>query len=97
MEFDDSTLQPTYRLLWGIPGRSNALTFAQRLGLDTEIIEEAQSLVGNTGSSEDVNEVIAALEQQRREQEEKANKAGELLEQSERFYAEVSEKATLLE
>ncbi|MEL6501689.1 MAG: endonuclease MutS2, partial [Cyanobacteria bacterium J06623_1] len=97
VEFDDSTLQPTYRLLWGIPGRSNALTIAQRLGLDTEIIEEAQSLVGNTGSSEDVNEVIAALEQQRREQEEKANKAGELLEQSERFYAEVSEKATLLE
>ncbi|MEO1341992.1 MAG: endonuclease MutS2, partial [Cyanobacteria bacterium J06635_13] len=97
VEFDDSTLQPTYRLLWGIPGRSNALTIAQRLGLDTEIIEEAQSLVGTTGSSEDVNEVIAALEQQRREQEEKANKAGELLEQSERFYAEVSEKATLLE
>ncbi|MEL6912378.1 MAG: endonuclease MutS2 [Cyanobacteria bacterium J06598_4] len=97
VEFDDSTLQPTYRLLWGIPGRSNALTIAQRLGLDTEIIEEAQSLVGTTGSSEDVNEVIAALERQRREQEEKANKAGELLEQSERFYAEVSEKATLLE
>ena len=96
VEFNDSTLQPTYRLLWGIPGRSNALTIAQRLGLDKEIVEEAQSLVG-TGSSEDVNEVIAALEQQRREQEEKASKAGELLEQSERFYAEVSEKATLLE
>ena len=96
VEFDDSTLQPTYRLLWGIPGRSNALTIAQRLGLDTEIVEKAQSLVG-TGASEDVNEVIAALEQQRREQEEKANKAGELLAQTERFYSEVSEKATLLE
>ena len=96
VEFNDSTLQPTYRLLWGIPGRSNALTIAQRLGLDREIVEEAQSLVG-TGSSEDVNEVIAALEQQRREQEEKASKAGELLEQTERFYSEVSQKATLLE
>ena len=96
VEFNDSTLQPTYRLLWGIPGRSNALTIAQRLGLSSEIVEQAQSLVG-TGASEDVNEVIAALEQQRREQEEKANKAGELLAQSERFYAEVSEKATLLE
>ena len=96
VEFDDSTLQPTYRLLWGIPGRSNALTIAQRLGLSSEIIEKAQSLVG-TGASEDVNEVIAALEQQRREQEEKANKAGELLAQTERFYAEVSEKANLLE
>ena len=96
VEFDDSTLQPTYRLLWGIPGRSNALTIAQRLGLDTEIIQSAQSLVG-TGSAEDVNQVIAALEEQRREQEEKASEAGKLLEQTERFYAEVSAKASLLE
>ena len=96
VEFDDSTLQPTYRLLWGIPGRSNALTIAQRLGLDTEIIEEAQSLVG-TGSSEDVNQVIAALEAQRREQETKAQEAGKLLEQTERFYSEVSEKASSLQ
>ena len=96
VEFNDNTLQPTYRLLWGIPGRSNALTIAQRLGLSAEIVEKAQSLVG-TGASEDVNEVIAALEQQRREQEEKANKAGELLAQTERFYSEVSEKANLLE
>ena len=96
VEFDDNTLQPTYRLLWGIPGRSNALTIAQRLGLNAEIIEKAQSLVG-TGSTEDVNEVIAALEAQRREQEEKAQAAGKLLEQTERFYAEVSEKASSLQ
>ena len=96
VEFDDSTLQPTYRLLWGIPGRSNALTIAQRLGLNREIIEEAQSLVG-TGSSEDVNQVIAALEEQRREQETKAKEAGELLAQTERFYSEVSEKASSLQ
>ena len=94
VEFDDSTLQPTYRLLWGIPGRSNALTIAQRLGLELDIIEEAQSLVGS--SSEDVNQVIAALEKQRREQEEKAKEAGKLLEQTERFYSEVSEKASSL-
>jgi len=96
VEFDDSTLQPTYRLLWGIPGRSNALTIAQRLGLSKDIVEEAQSLVG-TGSSEDVNQVIAALEEQRREQEAKANEAGKLLEQTERFYSEVSEKASSLQ
>lgn len=96
VEFDDSTLQPTYRLLWGIPGRSNALTIAERLGLNTDIIEEAQSLVG-TSASEDVNEVIAALETQRKEQEEKAREAGKLLEQTERFYSEVSEKASNLQ
>jgi DNA mismatch repair protein MutS2 len=96
VEFDDSTLQPTYRLLWGIPGRSNALTIAQRLGLNTEIIAEAQSLVG-VGGAEDVNQVIAALEAQRREQEAKAQEAGKLLEQTERFYSEVSEKASSLQ
>ena len=96
VEFDDSTLQPTYRLLWGIPGRSNALTIAERLGLNTNIIEEAQSLVG-ASASEDVNEVIAALERQRKEQEQKAQEAGKLLEQTERFYSEVSEKAANLQ
>jgi len=96
VEFDDSTLQPTYRLLWGIPGRSNALTIAQRLGLNADIIEEAQSLVG-TGSAEDVNQVIAALETQRREQEDKASEAGKLLAQTELFYAEVSAKAATLQ
>ncbi len=96
VEFDDSTLQPTYKLLWGIPGRSNALTIAQRLGLNRDIIESAQSLVG-TGSAEDVNQVIAALEEQRREQEAKAQEAGKLLEQTERFYSEVSEKASSLQ
>lgn len=96
VEFDDSTLQPTYRLLWGIPGRSNALTIAQRLGLDHYIVNDAQSLVG-TGSSEDVNQVIAALEEQRREQETKAAEAGKLLEKTERFYSEVSTKAADLQ
>ena len=96
VEFDDSTLQPTYRLLWGIPGRSNALTIAERLGLDNQIVDRAQSLVG-TGSSEDVNQVIAALEEQRREQETKAAEAGKLLEQTERFYSEVSTKAADLQ
>ena len=96
VEFDDRTLKPTYRLLWGIPGRSNALTIARRLGLEEQIIDKAQSLVGDS-ASEDVNEVIAALERQRREQEQKAQEAGKLLEQTERFYSEVSEKANLLQ
>ena len=96
VEFDDSTLQPTYRLLWGIPGRSNALTIAQRLGLDTEIVEAAQNLVGVT-KTQDVNEVIAALEAQRREQEAKAAEAGKLLAETEKFYREVSQRAESLQ
>ena len=95
VEFNDQTISPTYRLLWGIPGRSNALTIAQRLGLNPDIIDDARSRVG--GYTEDINQVIAGLEQQRREQEEKAKEATQLLKQTEKFYTEVSEKATSLQ
>lgn len=91
VEFDDQTLSPTYRLLWGIPGRSNALTIAQRLGLKTDIVDDAKNRVG--GYAEDINQVIAGLETQRREQELKAQQASQLLKQTESFYAEVAEKA----
>ncbi|RMF26945.1 MAG: endonuclease MutS2, partial [Cyanobacteria bacterium J083] len=92
VEFNDTTLQPTYRLLWGIPGRSNALTIAKRLGLKEEIITSAQKGVGE--ESEAIDLVISALEAQRREQEDKAQAASKLLEQTERFYSEVSAKAS---
>ena len=95
VEFDDQTLSPTYRLLWGIPGRSNALTVAQRLGLDSRIIEQAKQGAGQ--ASEEINQVIAALEAQRREQEGKAKEAQKLLQQTEQFYEEVSEKAASLQ
>jgi DNA mismatch repair protein MutS2 len=95
VEFDDSTMQPTYRLLWGIPGRSNALTIARRLGLKGEVIDEAQTLVG--GASEEVNQVISGLEAQRRRQEVKAQEAGKLLQQAEILHQEVSNTAKLLQ
>ena len=95
VEFDDRTLSPTYRLLWGIPGRSNALSIAQRLGLDVDVIDEAKTRIG--GLSQDVNDVIAGLEAQRRKQEEKAQEAQKLLQQTEKFYGEVTQKATALQ
>lgn len=90
VEFDDVSLSPTYRLLWGIPGRSNALTIAERLGLKPEITQMAQTLVG--GASEDVNHVIAGLESQRRRQETKANEAAKLLAQVESLHQELAQK-----
>ena len=95
VEFDDVSLSPTYRLLWGIPGRSNALRIARRLGLNPEVVDEAETRVG--GASEDVNQVIAGLEAQRRRQETKAKEAAQLLQQAERLHDQVSRKATLLQ
>ncbi|MEH1831289.1 MAG: endonuclease MutS2 [Nostoc sp.] len=95
VEFDESTLSPTYRLLWGIPGRSNALTIALRLGLKPEVVEEAKTQVGE--ATDEVNQVIAGLEAQRRRQETKAAEAQNLLQQAERLYKEVSAKAASLE
>jgi DNA mismatch repair protein MutS2 len=60
VEFDEVSLSPTYRLLWGIPGRSNALTIARRLGLKPEVVDEAKTHVGE--ATNDLNQVIAGLE-----------------------------------
>ena len=95
VEFNDVTLSPTYRLLWGIPGRSNALTIAQRLGLSRAIVRQAQGYVG-AGSDQDVNKIIAGLEAQRRKQEEKTKNAEKLVKETEQLYREVSRKADLL-
>jgi DNA mismatch repair protein MutS2 len=95
VEFNETTLSPTYRLLWGIPGRSNALTIALRLGLKPEVVEAAKTQVGE--ATDEVNQVIAGLEAQRRSQETKAAQAQELLRQAEKLYKEVSQKAAALE
>lgn len=95
VEFNEVTLSPTYRLLWGIPGRSNALAIAQRLGLTPDIVDQARSYVGLAGA-DDVNQVIAGLEAQRRQQENKAQEAGQLLEQAERLHRELAQKAAVL-
>ncbi|MGF1535111.1 MAG: endonuclease MutS2, partial [Elainellaceae cyanobacterium] len=95
VEFNDQTLSPTYRLLWGIPGRSNALTIARRLGLDDQVVTRAKDLVG-VGGAEDVNEVIAGLEAQRREQEARSQEANALLKRAETLHAELARKAQSL-
>ncbi|PSR19467.1 endonuclease MutS2, partial [filamentous cyanobacterium CCP3] len=95
VEFDETTLSPTYRLLWGIPGRSNALAIARRLGLNTTVVDEATALMG-VGSQNDVNQVIAGLEAQRRDQEDRSQAAAELLAATEKLHDEVQRKADLL-
>ena len=75
-EFDVNSLKPTYRLLTGIPGRSNAFAISQRLGIEDSIIERAGELV----SSENVRfeDVVDMLEKSRLEMEAEREKAQEI-------------------
>ncbi|MFM8545294.1 MAG: endonuclease MutS2 [Vulcanococcus sp.] len=89
--FDVETLSPTYRLQWGIPGRSNALAIASRLGLDAAVLEQAQGLLAPSGEGE-VNQVIAGLESQRQRQQEAAEEAAALLARTELLHEELLER-----
>ncbi|MGB7485953.1 MAG: Smr/MutS family protein, partial [Phormidesmis sp.] len=94
VEFDDIKLAPTYRLLWGIPGRSNALSIAKRLGMKNSVLAQAKERMG--GANEDVNQVIEGLEAQRQRQERRAEEAEKLLTKAEKFYKEVEARAQSL-
>lgn len=60
MEFDEVKLKPTFRILWGVPGRSNAINIAQRLGLPNAILDGARELYG--AASAEINEIILDME-----------------------------------
>ncbi|KAG8476402.1 hypothetical protein CXB51_033230 [Gossypium anomalum] len=60
MEFDEENFKPTYKILWGVPGRSNAINIAERLGVPSTIVDNARELYG--AASAEIDEVIMDME-----------------------------------
>ncbi len=93
-EFDVASLRPTYRLLIGIPGRSNAFTISERLGLSKEIVNRAKQMI--SASDKKFEGVVRSLEQARKQTEDEKVEVSRLREElaKARDSAEVSrEKA----
>ncbi|MFJ5758251.1 endonuclease MutS2 [Neobacillus sp. NPDC093182] len=90
VEFDVETLSPTYKLLLGVPGRSNAFEISKRLGLNERVIEAARSHV-----SEDTNQIdkmIASLEASKRQAEIEHEEARDYLRQAEKLHQDMQKQ-----
>lgn len=89
-EFSVETLRPTYRLLIGIPGKSNAFAISKKLGLSAQIIEEAKGFIGAKDQS--FEDVIADLEKKRIATERDAEEAAKRLDEAEKLRQKLAEK-----
>ena len=72
-EFDIATLRPTYRLLVGVPGRSNAFAISERLGMDSALVNRAKELV--SGENQRLEDMVSKLEEHRQKLENELEQA----------------------
>ena len=95
MEFNEITLEPTYQLLIGVPGRSNAFDISQRLGLPVEMVDEARSYIQE--DSQNLNEMLLDLEAQRHEYEDLSAEAAKDLADAENLLNDLKKAQASLE
>ena len=89
-EFDVASLRPTYRLMIGVPGRSNAFAITERLGMDVALVEHARSLV--SGDDQMLEEVVSRLDARHQELESQLSAAESARVRAERAARESEEK-----
>ncbi|MCR8984459.1 endonuclease MutS2 [Brevibacillus laterosporus] len=90
VEFDVQTLRPTYRLLVGVPGRSNAFAIASRLGLNEQIIDKARRSVSKEENQ--VEKMIASLESNKKTAEKEREDAENIRKQAEELRQQLEEE-----
>ncbi len=94
-EFDVKTLRPTYKLLIGVPGRSNAFAISEHLGMDKSVVDEAKALIGNDNRSFEA--VLQKLENTRIELEEEKIKAEKATEAANRMRSKAQSEKDKIE
>lgn len=90
VEFDIETLSPTYKLLIGVPGRSNAFEISKRLGLPDHIIGQAKSEM--TAEHNEVDTMIASLEQSKKRAEEELSETESIRKEAEKLHKELQQQ-----
>ncbi|WP_084787876.1 endonuclease MutS2 [Anaerobacillus alkalidiazotrophicus] len=90
VEFDVETLSPTYRLLIGVPGRSNAFAISKRLGLSSDIIDKAKAQISTETNK--VENMISSLESSQKAAEKEIEEAAKIREEAEHLRKDLVEK-----
>ena len=92
VEFDVNTLSPTYKLLMGVPGRSNAFEISSKLGLSGNIIREAKSLIGQ--DEQEINNMIASLEKNAKKVETQRIELDQLLREAKQVHGDLNKNTS---